>query len=260
MKQDQLLEYLEHFTSVTDGDRLAELISRFTLGMGYDYYRFAVIILMSMQRRKVVLFNQCPDSWVQAYTANHMLACDPIIQLARKQTLPLYWNRREERGRFLQEGSRDVMGLAAEFGLRNGISFPLHRAAGGKGIMSFIISERASRDLLLESSPLLSWMSNYIFEAAIRIVRVSLREDDPQEALTARETECLFLATEGKTSGEIACILGITERPVNYHLNQVTRKTGSMNRCQAIIKGVSSGILLPNLEQVVVTNFPKLMQ
>lgn len=150
--------------------------------------------------------------------------------------------------------------MAAEFGLRNGISFPLHGAAGENGILSFITAERASSDLLLESSPILSWMSNYIFEAAIRIVRVSLREDDPQEALTDRETECLFWASEGKTSGEIACILRITERTVNYHLNQVTCKTGSMNRYQAIAKGVSSGILLPNLEQVVVTNFPKLMQ
>jgi len=249
MTRDQLLEYLEHFTLVTDGNRLSELIGRFTLGMGYDYYRFALILPMSMQRPKVVLFNQCPDSWVQAYTLNNMLACDPIIQLARRQTLPIYWNRLDEKARFLQEGSMDVMGLAAEFGLRN-----------GNGILSFITRERASSDLLLESSPILSWMSNYIFEAAIRIVRQSMREDDPQEALTERETECLFWASDGKTSGEIACILGITERTVNYHLNQVTRKTGSMNRYQAIAKGVSSGILLPNLEQVVVTNFPRLLQ
>jgi LuxR family transcriptional activator of bioluminescence operon len=41
MTRDQLLEYLEHFTLVTDGNRLSELIGRFTLGMGYDYYRFA---------------------------------------------------------------------------------------------------------------------------------------------------------------------------------------------------------------------------
>lgn len=259
MTRDQLLEYLEHFTLVTDGNRLAELIGRFTLGMGYDYYRFALILPMSMQRPKVVLFNQCPDSWVQAYTVNNMLACDPIIQLARRQTLPIYWNRLDEKARFLQEGSMDVMGLAAEFGLRNGISFPLHGAAGENGILSFITTERASSDLLLESSPILSWMSNYIFEAAIRIVRKSMHEGD-REALTDRETECLFWASEGKTSSEIACILGITERTVNYHLNQVTRKTGSMNRYQAIAKGVSSGILLPNLEQVVVTNFPKLMQ
>lgn len=65
------------------------------------------------------------------------------------------------------------------------------------------------------------------------------------------------LGQRGEDVGEIACILGITERTVNYHLNQVTRKTGSMNRYQAVAKGVSSGILLRNLEQVVVTNFPQ---
>lgn len=58
MTRDQLLEYLEHFTLVTDGNRLAELIGRFTLGMGYDYYRFALILPMSMQRPKVVLFRE----------------------------------------------------------------------------------------------------------------------------------------------------------------------------------------------------------
>lgn len=260
MTRDQLLEYLEHFSTVTDGNRLSELIGSFSLGMGYDYFRFALIMPMSMQRPKVVLFNQCPDSWVQAYTEHNMLASDPVIQLARKQTLPIYWNRLDERARFLQEGSMDVMGLAAEFGLRNGISFPLHGAAGENGILSFITSERASSDLLLESSPILSWMSNYIFEAAIRIVRLSMVENLDKEPLTDRETECLLWASEGKTSNEIACILGITERTVNYHLNQVTRKTGSMNRYQAVAKGVSSGLLLPNLEQVVVTNFPMVLQ
>lgn len=89
MNRDQLLECLEYFTSVTDVDRLAELIGRFTLGMGYDYYRFALILPISMQRPKVVLFNQCRDFWVQAYTENNMLACDPVIRLARQQTLPI---------------------------------------------------------------------------------------------------------------------------------------------------------------------------
>ena len=168
MKQAQLLEYLELFTRVTDGDQLSELIGRFALGMGYDYYRFALILPMSMQRPKVVLFNRCPDSWIQAYTAQHMLARDPIIQLARHQTLPIYWNQLDEKVRFLQAGSLDVMSLAAEFGLRNGISFPLHGPTGESGILSFITRERASSDLLLESSPVLSWMS--------KIGRASCRE------------------------------------------------------------------------------------
>ena len=236
MTRDQLLEYLEHFTLVTDGNRLSELIGRFTLGMGYDYYRFALILPMSMQRPKVVLFNQCPDSWVQAYTLNNMLACDPIIQLARRQTLPIYWNRLDEKARFLQEGSMDVMGLAAEFRVAQRHLVPAARAAGrtayslhhpGAGV------ERSDAGVL--AHPLLD-------------VQLHLRGGDPDRAPEheggrspgapdGQETECLFWASEGKTSGEIACILGITERTVNYHLNQVTRKTGSMNRYQAIAKG-----------------------
>ncbi len=140
-------------------------IDRLMLGMGYDYYRFALILPMSMQRPKVVLFNHCPDFWVLAYTENNMLACDPVIRLARKQILPIYWNRLDGRARFLQKGSMDVMGLAAEFGLRNGLR---------NGILSFITSQRASSDLLLESSPILSWMSSYLFDAVIRVVRFSM--------------------------------------------------------------------------------------
>ena len=58
--------------------------------------------------------------------------------------------------------------------------------------------------------------------------------------LSDREKECLFWASEGKTSWEIATILGISERTVNFHLNQVTNKTDSKNRNQAIAKSISS--------------------
>ncbi len=81
-----------------------------------------------------------------------------------------------------------------------------------------------------------------------------------EEPLTEREIESLFWACEGKTSNEIASILGIPERTVNYHLNQVTRKTGSRNSYRAVAKGVGTGLLLPNLDQVIVTNFPGVFQ
>lgn len=252
MRQDVQLAFLEQFTQVTSADALSALIGRLAREIGFDYFRFAVILPMSMQRPKVVLFNQCPESWIRAYTENHMLARDPIIELARTQNLPIFWNRLDERASFLQQGSLDVMRLAADFGLRNGISFPLHGANRENGILSFISKESASTDLLLESAPLLAWMSSYIFEAAIRVVCL---EQETQEALTERETQCLFWASEGKTSAEIACILGIAERTVNFHLNQVTRKMGTMNRYQAIAKGVNRGIVRPNLEQVVITNY-----
>lgn len=254
MNQDRQLEYLEQFSLASDAQALSTLIGRFTREMGYDYFGFTLILPMSMQRPKVVLFNECPDSWVQVYTENHLMTRDPIIHLARTQTLPIYWNRLDERASFLQKESLIVMEQAADFGLRNGVSFPLHGACGESGILSFITREAASTELLLDTSPILSWLSHYIFDAAIRVVLATMPEGK-EEPLTERETQCLFWASEGKTSSEIACILGITERTVNFHLNQVTRKTGTINRYQAIAKGVNQGIIRPNLEQVVITNY-----
>lgn len=256
MDQESTLEYLEAFSGVVSGEALSALVGRFAREMGYDYFGFTVIIPMSMQRPKVVIFNQCPDSWVELYTTTNLVARDPVIALARNQNLPIFWNRLDERARFLQQGCLDVMNMAAEFGLRNGVSIPLHGACGENGILSFITREAASTDLLLGSSPLLSWMANYIFDAAIRVVRGELCSGaETEESLTERETQCLFWASEGKTSAEIACILGIAERTVNFHLNQVTRKTGTMNRYQAIAKGVNQGLIRPNLELVSVTSY-----
>jgi hypothetical protein len=44
------------------------------------------------------------------------------------------------------------------------------------------------------------------------------------------------------------------ERTVNFHLNQVTNKTDSRNRNQAIAKSISSGIIVPSLDDVTITN------
>ncbi|MCE9957543.1 hypothetical protein LZ628_15540 [Aeromonas rivipollensis] len=41
---------------------------------------------------------------------------------------------------------------------------------------------------------------------------------------------------------------------MNFHLNQVTNKTDSKNRNQAIAKSISSGIIVPSLNDVTITN------
>ena len=47
---------------------------------------------------------------------------------------------------------------------------------------------------------------------------------------------------------------GDYQRTVNFHLTQVTNKTDSKNRSQAIAKGITSGIIVPSLDEVTITN------
>jgi LuxR family quorum sensing-dependent transcriptional regulator len=52
--------------------------------------------------------------------------------------------------------------------------------------------------------------------------------------LSDREREVLAWASEGKTAWEIGCILNLSQRTVEWHIGQVCRRLGAVNRLQAI--------------------------
>jgi len=56
--------------------------------------------------------------------------------------------------------------------------------------------------------------------------------------ITRREAEVLFWVAKGKTDWEIAQILGISERTVNKHLEQIYRKLEVNNRTAATAKAM----------------------
>jgi LuxR family transcriptional activator of bioluminescence operon len=107
---------------------------------------------------------------------------------------------------------------------------------------------------MFENVPLLSLGAGYIFNSALQLTKRRPDMVKYMTELSVREKECLFWASEGKTSWEIATILGISERTVNFHLNQVTSKTDSKNRNQAIAKSITNGIIVPSLNNVTITN------
>jgi len=63
------------------------------------------------------------------------------------------------------------------------------------------------------------------------------------ESLTERERECLQWCAGGKSSADVGEILGITERTVNWHIDNAIRKMDCVNRVQAVAKAVSLGLI-----------------
>jgi len=53
-------------------------------------------------------------------------------------------------------------------------------------------------------------------------------------SLSLREREVLRWLREGKSSWDISVILRISERTVNYHVGNIIRKLGVVNRAQAV--------------------------
>ena len=141
MLNDAIWEHIDKFTKATKTSDIQQLLERFSHQMGFDYFRLLIIFPISMQKSHVALFNNCPTTWFDAYSENQYLTQDPVVYLGLKQTQPIFWNKLDCDSPWLPSASRDVMNLAADFGVRNGVSFPLHTPQGEHGILSFITKE-----------------------------------------------------------------------------------------------------------------------
>ena len=63
--------------------------------------------------------------------------------------------------------------------------------------------------------------------------------------LTDREAEALTWAARGKTSSEIATILGLTKRTVDFHIDNARLKLNASSRMHAAVKAAAGGLIEP---------------
>jgi len=63
--------------------------------------------------------------------------------------------------------------------------------------------------------------------------------------LNDREIETLTWAARGKTSAEIAQILGLTKRTIDFHIDNARAKLGAATRTEAVIKAATGRLIEP---------------
>jgi DNA-binding response OmpR family regulator len=64
-------------------------------------------------------------------------------------------------------------------------------------------------------------------------------------ALNDREIEVLTWAARGKTSAEIAKILGLTKRTIDFHSDNAREKLGAATRTEAVLKAATGRLIEP---------------
>jgi LuxR family transcriptional regulator len=65
----------------------------------------------------------------------------------------------------------------------------------------------------------------------------------PPSDLTLRELEVLRWTADGKTSGEVGQIMHISERTVNFHVNNALSKLGAVNKTAGVVKAAMLRLL-----------------
>jgi DNA-binding CsgD family transcriptional regulator len=66
---------------------------------------------------------------------------------------------------------------------------------------------------------------------------------NPVDPLSERERECLFWVAEGKTTEEVALIVGVSTNTANRYVAQAIQKLSAANRSKAVATAIRRGIL-----------------
>jgi DNA-binding CsgD family transcriptional regulator len=127
--------------------------------------------------------------------------------------------------------------LFVGFGIVRGAYFPVHDVSGLRGAVSWAGSAAVfTHQQMME----LMYIAIHVFQRLAEIRNLEVRATD---TLSEREIDCLNWTSAGKTSAEIAEILGLSEHTVNHYLNRAARKLDSVNRTQAVAKALRLGFI-----------------
>jgi LuxR family transcriptional regulator len=213
-----------------------EGIERAARALGFEYVAYGMRMPLPLTRPRTLMVNNYPGAWRTHYEREGYLAIDPTVRHGARSQAPIVWSRE------LFAASPRLWDDAQSAGLRVGWAKSTLDRHGG-GMLSLARDREPLEEAELRAKELrLRWLANVAHLALSRVLaRQEAVEDRP--ALTAREIEVLRWTAEGKTSGDISCILNVSVDTINFHIKNAVEKLGSPNRTAAAVRAAMLGIL-----------------
>lgn len=204
-------------------------------------YGFFSILPLSDERGDQTGELTCVSDWPRELTAKYdqkkLLADCGILKQLSQSTMPVIWSVETLRQSSPVKKITDAADVLESSGLRNNVSFSVYDAGGRRGVVSFSGKRANPAEMELME---LSFAASLLYD---RLCFLNPVEDSPRSGLTARERECLVWTAAGKTSGEIATILKLSEHTVTHYLGIACQKLDAVNRVHAVSKAMRAGLL-----------------
>lgn len=178
-----------------------------------------------------------PADLLASYDKVALLSDSPVIQRLRKSATPFTYDIEHVAKQRPERSMGESIALFERFNLHRGAYFPVHDATGARGAVSFA-GDRPHFSLVEMME--LTFIAVHVFN---RLAEIRDLDNRATDTLSDREIDCLNWTAAGKTSVEIAEILGLSEHTINHYLNRATKKLDTVNRTQAVAKALRIGLI-----------------
>ncbi len=210
---------------------------------GFDSVLYGAVGSKHVKLETAFLHSNYSSTWRAHYDAEKLHYVDPTVTHCMSSALPIVW----EPDTFHAPNQRELYEEACAYGIRSGITFPIHGPNGEFGVVSFAsdaLPNGQFDSMIGQLMPALSLIRDYAFESSLRFVGPKPGAE-PAPRLTRRELEVLNWVMVGKSSWEISKIVLCSEATVNFHIGNIRTKFNVNTRQQALVKAISMGIISP---------------
>lgn len=111
------------------------------------------------------------------------------------------------------------------------------------GALGYLLKNEAPETIVAAVQTVAAGRTYFSATVAAQFAQLARREDLPVEAPTAREQEVLQQLAKGLTNAQIAHTLGIAERTVRFHIENLFSRLQVDNRVEAVMKAMRLGWL-----------------
>ena len=172
-----------------------------------------------------VLARVSPPGWEAIYADATHLGGNYLVRELPFRSKPFLWSDIK----LLSPEERAMAQTLKDCGFPNGMASPCHGPMGYVGVVS----------LAFERIEDISPIDTGAIEVASVILHNRMRDlafpvQLTKKALTTRERDCIGFVANGRTDGQIADLLSISNTTVITHIENAKRKLGARTRAQAV--------------------------
>jgi LuxR family quorum-sensing system transcriptional regulator SolR len=216
--------------------QLFERVADVAKQLGFEYCCYGVRVPLPVSNPGVAIFDTYPEGWMKHYQESRFIDVDPTVREGMNSSGLIIWPE-------ATANAPQLWADAREFGLRVGVA---HSSWAAHGVYGLLTLARSAESLTQSETDMLtvqaSWLAN-LSHALMSEWLVPKLAPEACVELTPRECEVLCWTGEGKTACEIGQILNISERTVNFHVNNVLLKLNATNKVQAVVKAIALGLI-----------------
>lgn len=187
-----------------------------------------------------------PPEWLDLYQTCRYLEDDPLITRALAQRDAFTWEEVLSADP-LSPRQRQFLGDVRAANLGHSIAFPLHGKHGESAVLHVVPETelfRSEEEVCdrLSVLHLIAW--HYHSRIYTPLIEHILTEGSRRRSLlSARERLVLNWTAKGKSTAEIAIVLKISAKTIDFHIENVKRKLQVYNRTHAVAKAIMLGLL-----------------